>query len=395
MTRPLQVAIIGAGPYGLSIAAHLRARGIEHRICGTPMRSWRACMPAGMFLKSEGFASNLYDPDGRFTLQRFCAEKGFAYDEIGLPVPLETFTAYGLAFQRQFVPDVKDKEVVVLERLPDQSYLLRLGDGEAIAARRVVVAAGIGHFAHVPAGIGHLPPGTFSHSCEHHDLDRFRVQKVVVIGGGASALDLLALLHEAGSEVSLVARRSSLRFNSLAHRPWWKRWYPTPALGDGWRNRFYERAPMLFRRLPQELRIWIARSALGPAGGLSVKNRVERLSLLLGHTLRYAKFGDGRVRLHLLDHEGEERTAEADHVIAATGYRVDLRKLPFLSKALRVQLRTVNFSPVLSHGFQSSVPGLYFVGLAAMNTFGPAMRFLVGARYTARHLARQLSKPDP
>jgi cation diffusion facilitator CzcD-associated flavoprotein CzcO len=124
MTSSSKVAIIGAGPYGLSIAAHLHARGIEFRIFGTTMHSWRTRMPSGMFLKSEGFASSLHDLARCFTLKRFCAESGLPYEANGLPVPLETFTAYGLAFQRRLVPNVEDKAVVRLDQSPD-GFLLR------------------------------------------------------------------------------------------------------------------------------------------------------------------------------------------------------------------------------------------------------------------------------
>jgi hypothetical protein len=148
---------------------------------------------------------------------------------------------------------------------------------------------------------------------------------------------------------------------------------------------------MLFRRLPGRLRREIVRTELGPAGGFPVKDRVEMCPLLLGHTLRYAEFRDGRVYLHLRCPDGEERTLSTDHVIAGTGYRFDLRRLSFLSKELRSLLRSVNLTPILSAEFQSSVPGLYFVGLAAANTFGPAMRFLVGVRFTARLLARHFA----
>ena len=393
MTQPPQVAIIGAGPYGLSIAAHLRARGIEYRIFGSPMSSWRTSMPAGMFLKSEGFASNLYDPDGRFTLERYCAKTALPYGDTAFPIPLQTFTDYGLAFQQQLVPEVEDKQVEALDRSPHHGFLLRLDDGEIVPALRIVVAVGISYFSHVPAGLAHLPPETVSHSSAHHDLGRFRGGDVSVFGAGASALDLVAALHEAGAKVRLISRRSLLRFNLPGYRSWWKRWFPTGGLGGGWRNQFYEHAPMLFRRLPQEFRFWIAHTALGPAGGAPVKDRVERAPLLLGHTLRCAEFRDSRVHLRLLCPDGEERTLPTDHVIAATGYRVDLRRLPFLSKELRPQLRSADFTPILSPEFQSSVPGLYFVGLASANTFGPAMRFLLGARYTARSLARHLATP--
>jgi len=389
-----QVAVVGAGPYGLSIAAHLRARGIEFRIFGSPMHSWRRRMPAGMFLKSDGFASNLHDPDGRFTLKRFCAENGLPYEALDFPVPLDTFTNYGLAFQQRFVPEVEDKAVIALDRSPDHGFLLQLDDGETVAARRVVVAVGIAYFSHITAGLAHLPPDTFSHSSDHHDLSRFKGHDVSVIGGGASALDLVAALHDAGAEVRLIARRSALRFNIPGYRAWWKQWYPRSGLGGGWRNQFYEHAPNLFRHLPQEFRAFIVRAALGPAGGFSVKDRMERVPVLLGHTLRYAEFRDGRVQLQLLCGDGEESSLPTDHVIAATGYRADLRRLSFVSKELRLKLRLVDFTPLLSAEFQSSVPGLYFVGLAAANTFGPAMRFVLGARYTARRLNRHFEKLD-
>src|ERR1700760_1616078 len=83
------VAIIGAGPYGLSIAAHLRAAGVDFRIFGKPMGFWRDHMPDGMHLKSEGFASSLSEPSGKFTLGAFCKERGLDYADLGSPVPLE------------------------------------------------------------------------------------------------------------------------------------------------------------------------------------------------------------------------------------------------------------------------------------------------------------------
>jgi cation diffusion facilitator CzcD-associated flavoprotein CzcO len=391
MTGYPKVAIIGAGPYGLSIAAHLRARGIEFRIFGSPMHSWLTRMPAGMLLKSEGFASNLYDPAARFTLKRFCAENALPYEAIDVPVPLETFTRYGRAFQQELVPNVEDKVVVGLDRGP-RGFLLQLDQGETVAASDVIVAVGISYFFHVPAGLAHLPPDSFSHASDHRDLARFKTADVTVIGGGASALDVVAALRDVGAEVRLIARQSSLRFNISKPRSWWRQWYPTSGLGGLWRNQFYEHGPMLFRRLPQNLRWSIIRTALGPAGGGAVKDRVERAPLLLGHSVRYAQFRDGRVHLRLLCPNGEERTLSTDHVIAGTGYKVDLRRLTFLSKELHCQLRAVDFVPILSAEFESSVHGLYFVGLAAANTFGPVMRFLLGARYTARRLAKHLSR---
>lgn len=389
MSKPLQVAIIGAGPYGLSIAAHLRERGISFRIFGKPLHSWRAQMPKGMFLKSEGFASNLHDPQGAFTLGRFCAEQGLSYADMDEPVPLDTFTAYGTAFQQKFVPDLEDELVVALEQAPD-GFRLSLDNGETLEARHVVVAVGLNDFRQIPAELGALPASAVSHSADHHDLGAFRGRDVTVIGGGSSALDIVAALRAAGAEPRLVARRGALRWNmpSQTH-PW--RWYPISGLGGGWRNAFFEHAPMVFRHLPQETRLQIVRGWLGPAGGWPARKYVEQSPVMLGQRLHGAAWRGGRVELDLVGGDGRENTVATDHVIAATGYKVDLRRLKFLDEKLGARVRTVENTPVLSPNFESSVEGLYFAGLASANSFGPVMRFLLGARYTARRLSQHVA----
>jgi thioredoxin reductase len=393
--RSSEVVIIGAGPYALSIAAHLQAKGIEFRIFGSPMHSWRTSMPAGMFLKSEGFASSLYDPGGSFTLKHFCNHNGFVYKDTELPVALETFTAYGLAFQQRFVPGLEEKQVVALDRLPNGEFLVRLENDESLVARRVVVAVGISYFPFVPEGLLKLPPGFLSHSSAHHEFSRFSGQHVTVIGAGASALDVAAALDRAGAEVGIVARRSSLRWTLPAHRPLLKRWYPKCGLGPGLRNRFYERAPMVFRRMAPGKRLGIVRSWLGPSGAWPVKQRIEQLPLLFGINQLSTQVDGSRVHLRTISTGGEERELTTDHIIADTGYRVDIGKLAFLSEGLRTGLDSFDREPVLSSNFESSIPGLYFVGLASALTFGPVMRFAVGARYTARHLSWHLSKASP
>jgi hypothetical protein len=166
-------------------------------------------------------------------------------------------------------------------------------------------------------------------------------------------------------------------------------------LGAGWRNTFFEHAPMVFRCLPQETRMDIVRRWLGPAGGWPARRYVEQGPVLLGQTLRGAEHRGGRVHLRMAGRDGKETVVATDHVIAATGYKVDLRRLGFLDKDLQGQLRTIENTPILSPNFESSVPDLYFVGLAAANTFGPVMRFLLGARYTARRLTRHFAQAMP
>jgi hypothetical protein len=172
MSADVDVVVIGAGPYGLSIAAQLTHRRVEHRVVGHPMQFWMTQMPKGMLLKSEGFASNLYDSEESYTLARHCAHRGLAYADLGLPVPLQTFIEYGLAFQGQQVPHLEKKSVVTLES-DVAGFSLSLDDGETFRARRVVVAIGVGHFSHVPHRLEHLPSELLTHSSVHHDLSRF------------------------------------------------------------------------------------------------------------------------------------------------------------------------------------------------------------------------------
>jgi thioredoxin reductase len=391
----LPVVIVGAGPYGLSIAAHLRRQGIRFRIFGRLMDSWTAHMPKGMMLKSDGFASNIYDPESEFTLEQFCAERGIEYGDTGIPVRIETFTQYGLAFKERMTPELEDKLVSTIDRLPD-GYMLRLDDGETVKARQVVLAVGITHFEHVPANLAHLPSASLSHSSQHHDLDSFHGRKVVVIGGGSSALDLAGLLHQAGVDVQLVSRRQELKFHTKPNgkpRSWWQQIrHPQSGLGPGMRSRFFANAPWAFHYLPERLRLELVRRTLGPSGGWFSKDMViGQVPLLLDHRIERAEMQDGMVQLHLRG-ESSERTITADHVIAATGYKVQIERLTFLSRSIRSELKAVDSTPVLSSNFESSVPGLYFVGIAAANSFGPVMRFAFGAGFAAERLTRALIK---
>jgi thioredoxin reductase len=391
-----EIAIIGAGPYGLSIAAHLRGSGVPFRIFGRPMDSWVSHMPEGMHLKSDGFASNLSDPDGSFTLKHFCAERGIKYSDSGIPVSLETFSAYGLAFKERMVPELEDKLVVHLEQVKD-GFLLRLDTNEAVFARRVVLAVGITHFEYVPPNVQQLPPEFRSHSFCHRELERFRGRDVVVVGGGSSATDLAGLLYDADARVQLVARRPNLKFhNQPTNKPrsaWKQIRHPQSGLGPGLRSRLYADAPNLFHHLPEALRLKIVRKHLGPSGAWFIKEKVVgNVPLLLGQAIEHAEVKNGRVELRLRGADGAQREITTDHVIAATGYRVSMSLLPFLTDEIRSTIMTVDRAPKLSSTFESSVPGLYFVGLSAANSFGPLMRFAFGAAFTARSLTHTMAK---
>ena len=392
----LETAIIGAGPYGLSVAAYFRRSGIPFRIFGRPMDSWLAHMPEGMMLKSDGFASNIYDPGNAFTLGQFCAERGIEYADAGKPVRLETFAAYGLAFMDRMVPELEDKLVGSVDRLQN-GFQLQLDDGETVHTRSVVLAVGITHFDYVPENLAHLPAEFLSHSARHHEVEPFRGRDVVVIGGGSSALDLTGLLHEAGAHVRLVSRRQELKFHSQpTGRPrsrWQQIRHPQSGLGPGMRSRFFANAPLAFHYLPERFRVEAVRRTLGPSGGWFIRDKViGKVPLHLGCTPLGAAVRNGKVHLTVGSADGNERKIVTEHIIAATGYKVDLGRLKFLSPEIRSQLKTVHGSPALSSTFESSVPGIYFVGIAAANSFGPVMRFAFGAGFAARRITQAMTK---
>ena len=395
MTDTAEVAIVGAGPYGLSLAAHLRAAGVSVRHFGLPMRLWQTAMPAGMFLKSQGFASNLSDPEGTHTLEAYCKATGHPYASYGLPVPLDVFVGYGQWFRGKLVPDLE--EVLVTDiTARGGDFELSLADSERARARRVVVAAGVEHFARVPQPLASLPPWLCTHSSAHTDLSSFSGQNVVVVGAGQSALETAALLNENGCNVQLVARTSRLAWNGEPLDPDRPLRYrlrePESGLGSGWATWFYSTRPGLFRHLPAATRAYRARTALGPAGASWLRGRViEQFPLLTGYQVRSASAQDGGVRLGLTGPGGTSRQLAADHVIAATGYQTDPARLPFLGDQLRGGLRTLAGSPVVGPDYQSSVPGLYFIGPAVAPTFGPVMRFVFGTWHAAPTVARQLT----
>jgi thioredoxin reductase len=388
----IDVAILGPGPYGLSVAAHLNKYRVPYRIFGTPMLSWQKMMPKGMFLKSEGFATDLYDPDGAFTLRHYCQEFDQPYADVGIPVPLETFSAYGLEFQRRIVPSVERVNIATIHRTAS-GFELSTDAGESVPARRVVVAAGITHFGFVPRPLSELPAEFVTHSSAYGDLSGFHRRKVVVVGAGSSAVDLAALLHEAGARVELLGRPKQISFHSPPRERSLRERVSEPRsmLGTGWRSLLATEAPDVFRKMPVDFRLRVVRNHLGPSAGWFVKEKVEgQFPVHLGITVQKAEARGSEVHLDV-GGNGSSKHIVADHVIAGTGYQMSLRRLKFLGDDLRTQIRSVEDTPVLNRAFESSVPGLYFVGTISANQFGPLTRFVCGAKFTSLRVSKHLA----
>jgi thioredoxin reductase len=395
------VAIVGAGPYGLAIASHLRARGVEARVFGDPMASWLA-MPGGMFLKSTLKATNISSPRGSHTLAEYCATHGQEALTGHHPVPISVFAQYGCWFAEQLVPYLERQQVVNVER-QGGGYAVALDSGEEFAARAVVVASGHDPYAWIPqellSAVAPERPSVaaaLSHSGQHQDLSRFAGRDVAVIGGGQSALQTAALLHESDARVQVLVRRPEVLFGgrpaNVDRQGLGTVRKPESPLGPGWSNVGFSYAPGLFRRFPARTRLWAVGRALGPSGAWWLRERVlGQLPVRTGEAVERISREGERIVLDLVTPEGP-RTVTVDHLIAATGYRVDLDQLGFLAPALRGEVARTASAPRLGASYQSSVPGLFFAGLTAAPTFGPVMRFVCGTPAAARRISAALAR---
>ncbi|WFB08014.1 NAD(P)-binding domain-containing protein [Streptomyces sp. LX-29] len=393
------VAVIGAGPFGLSTAAHLRARGIPVRVFGAPMVSWRSHMPAGMLLKSTPAASSIDAPQPGHTLLDYCLQTGgVRYESDWDVIPVETFAAYGLWFQERLVPELEQVRVVSVDRPGGRGgrFELKLDSGEECAARAVVVATGLTGLAHLPPELaavapdGPSPTGPVSHSSQHRDLRRFAGREVVVVGAGQSALESAVLLAEAGATVRVVARRrGAVAFGAPPDRQ--PRLRPESPFGRAWSLYAFSYHAEAFRHLPAPARQFLVRRVLGPLGAWWLRERFAgKVRVTAGVKITRAAVEDGRPVLRL---GGGGRVGEVsgDHVLAATGYRMDLSALGFLGPELRTRVAVSAGGPRLDAGYGSSVPGLYFTGLPAAASFGPIMRFVCGTEYASPRLARAVA----
>ncbi len=381
------VTIIGAGPYGLSTAAYLRAAGIETRVFGEPMSFWEKQMPTGMCLRSNWGASHIADPKQELTLDEYCRQNG---NHISKPIPLHRFVGYGQWYQRQAVPDL-DRRLIRRIESDATGFKVAVADGELFTSRRVVVATGISTFASRPPEFEGISPALASHSSEHNDLMKFKGQLVVVIGAGQSALESAVLFKETGIEVEVIARQEILNWVGLHPRlhqlgPVSRLLYSTRDVGPAGISRLVA-APHLFRVFPRWFQDRTAYRAIRPAVAGWLRPRLTGVPITLGRKVVSATSSGSQLRLKLDD--GTERLV--DHALLATGFRVDISRYEFLSPSLLKQLETVDGYPVLKRGLECSIPGLHFVGKPAAWSFGPLVGFVSGTEFTANELVHSIA----
>jgi len=388
----VDVAIVGAGPNGLSLASYLADSGVERRIFGLTMRAWRD-MPPGMNLKSFGFATSIPCLRPHYTFPEYCRARGLEDFE---PISFTTFSEYGEWFQQQLVPDVETTLVSRVDRQGD-GFEVTLDSGEVFHARRVIVAAGLSYFTRTPEMFKALPAGFVTHGSDtrkYVESNQYAGKDIAVVGAGQTALEAAALLHEGGARVQILARRDVWWSDPFSERTLKdKLLNPNTVVGPGRKNWVLQHLPWLPYYLPAERRVRLAKTYLGPLGAWWLRPRVDgKIHIERQIALLSAVVEDNKVALKFRAGQ-DEKLIRVDHIISATGYEADVDRLPFISPNLAADVKRIERAPELSSSFEStSVPGLYFVGPVASFSFGPLVRFVAGAEFTVPRVSRHVVK---
>ena len=378
--RQSDLLVIGAGPYGLATAAYAKQRGIACAIAGRPMSFWKERMPPGMLLRS-GFDWHLA-AGGTDSLVAFLDEQGIARAAVD-PIPVEIFLDYAEWFRQRRGLDVVAEVVEGLERR-EGHFVARLRGGEEITAAAVVAAPGLQYFAHVPQDhpVAALPGDRWSHTCDLARFEPLSGRRCLIVGGRQSAFEWAALAAESGAaEVHVSYRHETPRFEASD----WS--FVDPMIESSLESRGW------FRRLPAEERESISRR-FWAEGRLKLEPwltpRIEGAPIRLWPRTIVTACGvtqTGAIRAVL----GGQTSLEVDHVVLATGYKVDIARVPYLRDLLS-QLEVAEGYPVLNESFESSVPGLFLAGLVAARDFGPFLGFVRGCPLAARLIVEALEK---
>ena len=396
MVSRVNIAIIGAGPYGLSLSAHLAARKVEHRIFGRPMQFWSQIAEAGgeRYLKSFCFGTDLSSPTPGSSFADYSRPRGLETFE---PCSIADFATYGLWFQKKNVEWVEPIEVEHVSKVA-RGFEIKLGNGERFVAAGVVIATGLSCFAIVPPVLASLPAARVTHTSNITAFAPFKGRSVAIIGAGQSALEVAALLREAGAQPQLVVRNNAILWQKrvLQERDLWRRLRsPISGLGTGPRAWALAHFPGSTHHLPMAWRTRFLKNYLPPEGAWWLRERVENLVPVHFETnVVEAREVAGRVALRFrVANDGSERCITVEHVIAGSGYKIDVERLAFLDPNLRRTVDCQAGAPKLTSRFEASVQGLRFIGPASAMSFGPLFRFVVGAEYAAQTVSAHLALP--
>ncbi len=374
-----ELLIIGAGPFGLALAAQAQHEDIDHVIVGKPMEFWRSNMPKGMFLRSA--CDWHYDAQDVHTIEAYLQSRGQTPRDVE-PLSVDFYLTYVDWFQKQ--KNIQSLPISI-ERLDssNEHFVATTANGDVINANNVVLAPGFRHFAHIPEELkAKLPPGSFQHTCDYVDFSDAANKRYLLIGGRQSAFEWAALLLEAGATAVHLSHRHASPAYAVADWSWVKPLVDNMVEDPNW-----------FRRLSQKekddisYRMW-SEGRLKIEPWLESRLRNERVKVW-PHTELVScvpnESGEFEVRLT------NEEAITVDKVVLATGYKVDLARLPVLAAGnLLERIETRNGFPVLDDHFETTVPGLFITSMPAVQDFGPFFGFTNSVRTSAQLIIARL-----
>lgn len=375
----LHTLIIGAGPFGLSLAAYLKHQNIDHLVVGKTMEFWEKNMPEGMYLRS-GCDWHL-DVDGKYTMEAFLAQKQLTIAEVE-PIALAFYLEYVRWFVEHTQPNILPMYVTDLKKT-EQGFVATLTDGSLVVAHNVVVAVGFQYFAYTPDDLrAVLPLGRFKHTCYAVHLDEYAHKRVLIIGGRQSAFEWTALLGDkAVAQVHVSYRHETPQFaaanwawvmdvvNTIGEQPTWFR-----SLNDEEKEHYRYR---LWAEGRLKVEPWLDERVHQPNVSLHPQTQVVKTEITETGTINVWLNNDDQF--------------EVDEIITATGYKVDTHNLPFLSTSLLSELQCTNGFPNLDAHFQSNIPGLFFTSFMAGQDFGPFFGFTIAVRTAAKLISQELN----
>lgn len=381
MAKHLPLLVIGAGPFGLAMAAYAKHKNIEHVVLGKTMDFWKSNMPKGMYLRSA--CDWHYDPFDQDTIERYLETKNLTPADVE-PLALDFYLGYIEWFVNQKGIEVLPAWVQELNYFDEGSpfYEVVLQDRKTLTARNVVLALGFRYFKNVPEQYSAMfPPDRYIHTCDLVDLSSLKGKRVLIIGGRQSGFEWAALLTENGAEAINLSYRHPTPSFQRADWSWVNPIVDGIVENPGWfRCMTEDEKAQVNQRLWAEGRLklepWLAKRITTDAIKLFPESHVTGCRELPNQELEVS-----------LDNS----TVVVDQIILATGYKVNVENVPFLSRGnILSSLETRNGFPVLDEHFQSNLPGLFFTSMCATQDFGPFFAFTAAVRTSAKLIGSAL-----
>jgi len=376
MNIKTDLLIIGAGPFGLSMAAYAKHHNLDFLIVGKTMEFWKNNMPDGMYLRS-GIDWHI-DPVEEHTFYNFLESQNGKPADTN-PISLNLYLQYTEWFRRGKGIDPINSYVTKLDNSKENNYPFKayMDNGSVIESKATVIAIGFGYFKYIPEELSSdIPDDKFSHTCDLVNFSNLKSKSCLIIGGRQSAFEWASLISKAEANKIYVAHRHKTPEFKQSDWLW-----VTPIVEEMADNSEYyvklskEEKEVINNRFWKEGRLklepWLAGIKYDKKINIYPESKIASISI------------NDRGLIQVLLDRGDR--FEVDHIIFATGYKVDISRVPFLSSGNVLEnIEKNNGYPKLKTGMQSSVPGLYFTSFPATQDYGAFFGFTVSCRASAK-----------